>query len=382
MKKNLLRNMAVILIMLCFAIGIAVSVSGKAFAQASVMKDTDQKIEKLEKELKELKEAKEEKEQIEEKTEEKLNKKLEEIDKKIKKKEITSDVEEEEQNYREYSDGSVKIGETVNIAEDEVVNDDVVFIGCKVKLDGKINGDTVFIACKVDMGAKSEITGDAVLLLGKLHKEPGAKITGDIVNITPFNLFWSPDFHPNYHYEKEPASDKHYKALWDIVVKLIFFLILILLFPKKIQQISEKIELEAGKCFLYGLLGTILIIPVALLLLVSIIGIPFIAAEILLIIAAVIMGYAGVALLLGRKIKTETKVLMGASLLVQALIGVLIIELLKLIPIIGMLLILLVYTFGFGAALMVFFRSTKKPAMPAPVAVVPAPQNAIEPPKE
>lgn len=377
MKKNLFRNMAVILIMLCFTAGIAAASFGKAFAQASHSLNTDQKIEKLEKELKELKSAKE-KEKTEEKIEEKLNKKLEEIDEKTEKKEITSDVEDEEgQTYREYSDGDVKIGDTVNIAEDEVVSDDMVFIACKVNLNGKITGDAVFIACNINMGSKSEITGDVVLLLGKLNKEPGAKITGDMVKITPFNLFWTPD----YHYEKAPLFERHSNTLGEIVFKLVFFLILILLFPKKIQQVSESVELEPGKCFLYGLLGAILIIPAALLLLVSIIGIPFIAAEIIFIVIAVIMGYAGVALLLGRKIKTETKFLMGASLLVQALIGVLIIELVKLVPVIGFFLILTVYCFGFGAALMVFLRNTKKPIEPAPVAVIPAAQNTLEAPK-
>jgi hypothetical protein len=129
-----------------------------------------------------------------------------------------------------------------------------------------------------------------------------------------------------------------------------------------------------------GLLGEILILPIFILLIITIIGIPVaILVEPLLVLLATILGYTAVSLYIGERIKENTNIKPQTSLL-TVLLGIIAIELIPIFArIIGVagapgsgiglaliicywFLIYLILTFGFGAVILTRFGIRPKEA--------------------
>lgn len=383
MKKTLFKNLVILVMMLCFTLSITAVLYKPCMAQtpASKTKDIQMKKEQLKKQLQQL--------DAEEKSI-KENKPAPADEAVIKETETTV-VESPEYNYSEEKENTdktgtdkgvkyisrdyVKVGETITIHKNEVLTGSTVLVGSTLNLDGEISGDIVAVASTINMGPDTRITGDGVLVLSRVNKAEGAEITGDVINVLSGGAGYIPKF---------LWSIPFIAYLWaplNTVMQIVVILIVALLFPKKTREIAEKLEFEPGRCLLYGILGTVLIIPVALVLTISIVGIPLLLVEAGLILAAVLMGYAGIYLLLGRKVTTEAKFLTNASTAVQILIGALIIALVYMVPFFKFMVMLAIFTFGFGAALMVFMAGRKKqiqPASAAPAAIIEAPPTPEE----
>ena len=107
---------------------------------------------------------------------------------------------------------------------------------------------------------------------------------------------------------------------------------------------------------LYGLGGILLILPVAVLLVLTCIGIPLIAVEFLGVFVLWLVGKSGVCLVLGRK-SAEAINHPIASAVLAAVIGAAIIAFIELIPFVGYVVVLVLDTIGFGAVLMTRFGS-------------------------
>ena len=85
--------------------------------------------------------------------------------------------------------------------------------------------------------------------------------------------------------------------------------------------------------FLYGLLGIILVVPLAIMLAISIIGIALIPLEILAVFLAALIGYLAVAIIIGRRVLRALKK-DNPAIILSAILGILILWFIGLIPII------------------------------------------------
>ncbi len=122
------------------------------------------------------------------------------------------------------------------------------------------------------------------------------------------------------------------------------------LFPKNINNISNAVKDKTASVLLWGLLGTFFALPLALLLTVTIIGIPLVLIEIALLFVAWIMGYAGITLLAGSKIREALSIGEGSPLGEIAL-GVIILGIIRFIPLLGFLTGIAVFILALGASL-------------------------------
>ena len=84
---------------------------------------------------------------------------------------------------------------------------------------------------------------------------------------------------------------------WDAVVVLIF-----LLFPLRVRVALERVEKHPGLSALAGAVALVAVLPIAIMLLLSIIGIPLIVIEFAALLAGIWIGHAAVALLVGRRL--------------------------------------------------------------------------------
>ncbi len=100
-------------------------------------------------------------------------------------------------------------------------------------------------------------------------------------------------------------------------------------------------------------------VPVAILLIVSIIGIPLVVLEIAAIIAGVWLGTGAVALVVGRRLCELVMPSSTPSPLVALILGLVVVSAAEIVPLVGWAVTALVWLVGLGAAILAFIRSTQ-----------------------
>ena len=106
-------------------------------------------------------------------------------------------------------------------------------------------------------------------------------------------------------------------------------------------------------------MGLVVLIPLAIFLAISVIGIPLIALEIFLVAIAFLVGYIAIAQLIGDKIaKLMKRPALGVLWLTG--MGILAIWLISWVPFLGALVKAVVIVLGFGGVLATLFTSRKR----------------------
>jgi hypothetical protein len=243
----------------------------------------------------------------------------------------------------------VKVNEDINMGQDLILKDLVAIKG-NINVKGDVGGDVVAILGSVRLFPTARVAGDVTSVGGSVVKDEGARIKGKIMEIAIGK-------------EGKKMTEAYAPLIVTmgiggfLVLKTLMFLgfiglsmIVVSFMTKRIGAISSKIEKEWLKTFLWGLLGYILICPLAILLAITIIGIPLIIVELVLVSIAMTMGYIAVSQLIGKRF-TKAIRKPNQPMIVEVVWGLLILFLVDLIPVVGPLVKCLILTFGFGGAI-------------------------------
>jgi hypothetical protein len=216
----------------------------------------------------------------------------------------------------------VKFGKDVVVEASETIDGSVVVICGNLEVKGTVNEDAVSICGDVKVDSTGVIEGSVVSVGGEIRKENGATVRGQktTVNIGPKGVFRFTPF----------AGGIYGFAFIARIIKIIFFLfigiVVISIAPRHVTKVKERINQDFFKCALIGFVGEILILPVFLLLIITIIGIPLaILVEPLLVVATFVLGYTGVSYFIGEKLKSSTS-LKPETPIVTLIIGILAVE--------------------------------------------------------
>ncbi len=144
------------------------------------------------------------------------------------------------------------------------------------------------------------------------------------------------------------------RTIWNMIVLFALAALTQTLFPDRVQMSARALSSKTGPVIGWGLLATVLAVPLMILLAISIIGIPFILVEIIFLAVAALLGYTAITQLLGTRMIGS-----AASRPVHPLgavaLGVFIISLLSMVPVIGSLFSLAVFVIAVGSALVTRF---------------------------
>jgi len=143
------------------------------------------------------------------------------------------------------------------------------------------------------------------------------------------------------------------KLAWDVVVIFAF-----LLFPLRVRVALDRVELHPGLSFATGTVALVGAIPVAILLLLSVIGLPLIPLELAALFAGLWIGNAAVALLIGRRLYELLRPHATPSPLGALALGLIVTTAAETLPVVGWAVSALVVLVGLGAALLAFVRET------------------------
>ncbi|MEO6913069.1 MAG: polymer-forming cytoskeletal protein [Candidatus Baltobacteraceae bacterium] len=236
---------------------------------------------------------------------------------------------------RSIDHGGTYFGDVI-VERDQVVDGDVTVMFGDATIEGTVNGDVT------DVG-------------GTVDPRPGSVITGTVHGATSDSLHsvapWLPFAGASALMEE---NARMIAALAYSVVILLFFLI----FPVRVRVALERVERHPGLSAAVGVLAFVAIIPLALLLLVSIVGIPLVPLEFVALLAGIFIGQAALGLLVGRRLYELIRPQMTPSPLTALIIGLIVLSAAQIVPVVGHLVTALVWLVGLGAAILAFMRDS------------------------
>jgi MFS family permease len=246
----------------------------------------------------------------------------------------------------------VKINNDVTIEENMKVQNVFVLRG-QITINGTVEQNVVAIGGSIVLTRTAVVNGDVVALGGIIVMGKGADVHGTLTEINSSNISAA---------ISDLLSDdwEGWSWLFAIFSVVVFFAILILallivaLIPKPIQVIAETIKTNTFKVSLSGLLGLLLIVPIAVLLTISVIGIVLIPLEMILVVSAALLGFIAVSQLVGRRVLMLIK-RTGGGVIRQTFWGLITLWLIGWIPYVGWIIKVLAVVLGLGGVIMTRF---------------------------
>ena len=223
----------------------------------------------------------------------------------------------------------------VTIGPGEVVGGDLnVFFG-NATVEGRVDGDLNVFGGSCDTSN------------GVVEGETNCLQTASLGSFVPWvgNAFDDIPF---------AGESKHLSM--TLAANFIVFL-MFLLFPMRVRMALGRVETQPGLAAVIGLLACVAVIPLGILLILSIIGIPLIVIEIAAVFAGVWIGQAAIALLVGRRLSELIRPNTTPSPLAALLLGLVVVSAAEIVPGVGWLVTALMVLVGLGAAILGFVPS-------------------------
>jgi hypothetical protein len=195
------------------------------------------------------------------------------------------------------------------------------------------------------------VQGNVNVVGGNYDPRPGGIVTGQINQIggavTQAVVPWAPA-ESTYN----PFVPEHrliWRLSWNLLALLVF-----LIFPLRTRMVLDRLERHPGLSAAAGVLGSVAVIPLAVLLCITILLIPLILIEFVFVLAGVFLGTAALALLIGRRLCELISPSTTPSPLVALLVGLALITAAELVPVVGTLVLIFVGLIGLGATILSF----------------------------
>ena len=230
--------------------------------------------------------------------------------------------------------GGTYWGQDVLVERDQVIDGDVtIFFGDAI-IEGRVNGDVNDVAGTIDQRPGSVITG-AIHSLG-----------GDYVSaVAP----WAGEG------SVSSLMAQNSRLLTRLAYSLIVLLVF-LIFPVRVRVALDRLEHHPGLCAAVGMLALVAIVPVMIMLIISVIGIPLIVVEFAAVLAGILIGQAALGMLVGRRLFELISPRTTPAPLAALLLGLVMISLSEIIPGVGIFVTVLVALVGLGAAALALVR--------------------------
>jgi len=274
----------------------------------------------------------------------------------------------------------VKFGQSIHVGPGEVVEGSAVAIGGSIIVDGTVRGPAVAIGGGVTVTNTGVVEEDAVAIGGYVVKHPGGRIMGENVGL---------GFIPIPAFSLVRGAQLTFVLLLFI---LSFFagIISYSLVPKNINKIKTKLEKSFFKSLILGVFAPLLFFVAFILLLVTVIGIPVAVLVLpLILVFALVLGYTGIAYYIGERLGQNTRlkaqsplgtILIGTIasyflLIIWALLDFTVLWIpylgglhLLLLFVLGLAILYLFTTVGFGAAILSRLGTRPKDVVVQPAA--------------
>ncbi|MCP4291057.1 MAG: hypothetical protein GY780_04375 [bacterium] len=192
----------------------------------------------------------------------------------------------------------VKVGDSLQIQENEDVRGNVIVVFGDVEVSGRVDGNVVTVFGNLMVTETAEVTGQVVTVGGRLDQDPSSELS-DVVVVDPLPGWMGSD--------SLMISDHGILGLLMGVGELILVVLLTLLVlaispSKRMKKVREVLVHEAIPSFWVGLVGTFLVYLTGIILMgvlvLTVIGIPvaLLVLVALMLVSVLALGMAGLTL--------------------------------------------------------------------------------------
>lgn len=195
----------------------------------------------------------------------------------------------------------IAIGQDVQVAADEEIQDGVVAIGGSLRVEGRLRNGAVVVGGNIHLLPTAAVGGDLVLVGGTLIRDQGAQVAGSISYVSigewsrSLGLF---DWRPRIQFGRASRWLSLVATVFRITVLALLMVVVLLIARAPVARVGRAAAAEPLRAALVGLAAEVLFLPLLLVgsiaLGLTIIGLPIV---ILLIPVAFLLGF--VALILG-----------------------------------------------------------------------------------
>jgi hypothetical protein len=238
---------------------------------------------------------------------------------------------------REYSHGRTVLFHDVTIGPGDVVNGDLNVIFGSATIAGTVHGDLNVVGGTYQIMPGAEIDGE-------VHNAAGDTLAAMAPWVATTNG-WG--WHPF-------ARQRH--AMWVHLTSSIVVLFVFLLFPLRVRLALERVETHPGLSAAVGVIASVAIIPIAILLFLSIIGIPLVFLEIAGVFVAICIGTGAISLLVGRRLYELISPNTTPAPLAALILGLIVVSAAEIVPLVGWAVTALIWMVGLGATILAFGR--------------------------
>jgi hypothetical protein len=234
---------------------------------------------------------------------------------------------------RGYEHDVTRVFQNVDVPAGETIDGDLNVIFGNATVEGVVRGD-----CNAVFGSCVQIDN------GQIDGSTSSVMSNSALAFVPLHL--------------SAITDQDTHLLGNLASSAVVVLVF-LLFPMRMRVALARVERHPALAGLAGVLGAMAVLPLALLLIISVIGIPLVVLEIAVLVGAVWIGTGAVALLVGRRLCELVVPSATPSPLIALILGLVVVSAAEIVPFVGWIVTALVWCVGLGAALLSFMRSTE-----------------------
>jgi hypothetical protein len=260
---------------------------------------------------------------------------------------------------------------SVTVPEGQTVDSAVAF-GGSLTVNGTVEGDATAFGGNVHLGPHANVKGKAIAFGGSVVREDGAQVGGQQLSFGDRHVgsVLAEGLREGVaNVQTEPEiSDSHPMSriaffLMEFVLCFGLGFLFLMFVPQPMKQIEGELRRDWLRCGATGFLGTLAVVPLSLLLLISVVGILVLPVLWVGLVLAVCMGYTAIANEIGIKVP----VLRGKKTQATVLaVGTVVLLLVSRLPVLGPLALILVGMLGLGAIIRTRF-GTRSRGLPEPV---------------
>lgn len=234
--------------------------------------------------------------------------------------------------------------------------DSVVVISGDAHIFGRVREAVVAIGGSIYLEPGAEVYGDVVSLGGTINLASDAHVGGQQVSLGSFSL-------ENVHIGPFFTNWLGFNlSIWRLLSILFLGLVTQWLLPQQVKRSSAALEQNPLRSVVFALLGYLALVPLTILLVITILGIPLVPLLWLLVAAGRLLGQVALGLLAGRWLAPRLNLHMSEQY--HVLLGLLVLGALTALPVVGGLASLFYGLVGFGAVLWTRFGTRSALALP------------------
>lgn len=252
-------------------------------------------------------------------------------------------------------------GCNVTIENGATITNDVTDFGGNVLNQGTVDGSIIAFGGNITVASTGVVNGNLSTVGGNAVQEPGATVRGNVrggTNFTPPTApptpFFSRVFSTTFDLFRGIVTAIAFAALGALVV---------IFAPEPTRRVGEAVQNRPWGTAGVGCL-TLIVAPIlALLLIITVIGIPIALVVGFAAIVGWVFGWIALGYLAGEKILQALKA-RDIVPVIAVVVGVLVLMVIGLVPVIGWLISFLVGLAGIGAVVLTRFGTRAYPTVP------------------